>query len=333
MPKVYQFGCAPDARKDGFAHFSHTIQGVLEDIERMYEGQDLALVMGPEMHGQPGVHEFGVLSRTPKRGRTVVQRAGEDGAAFAYVRGFDGPPIELFVAQRATGLQRFAGKRPGAVGDALWVPMLGLMTATRKLGELNSESVTLGFHAGRQRWYVARERSGNGPQPYVEFAPDDLHLAMSSFAGHTRLPPPRVTIAWASTDVRSNKVVHYDAGIRTESAAQPWRVEPGHTYTLKVGRGDEATVHVREADGKVQWAFENDLQNWSPIDTFPRAVDYGMVFKRDGVTVWNAWGDDRGFAAHRSAEQSARQALAQTPTSKDAASIDARPIAQSATAL
>ena len=84
MPKVYQFGCAPDARKDGFAHFSHTIQGVLEDIERMYEGQDLALVMGPEMHGQPGVHEFGVLSRTPKHGRTVAQRAGEDGAAFAY---------------------------------------------------------------------------------------------------------------------------------------------------------------------------------------------------------------------------------------------------------
>lgn len=313
MPKVYEFGCAPDARNDGFAHFSHTIQGVLEDIKRMYEGQDLALVMGPEINGQPGVHEFGVLSRTPKRGRTVAQRAGEDGPAFAYVRGFDGPPIELFVARRgANGYERFAGKKQGVSGGALWVPMLGLMTATRKIGDLDSESVTLGFHAGRQRWFVARERSGDGPQPYVEFAPDDLHLAMSSFAGHTRLPTPRVTIAWASTDVRSNKVVHYDAGIRTESAAQPWLVEAGHTYTLKVGRGDDATVHVREDGGQLKWAFESDLQSWSPINTFPAAVDYGMVFKRDGVTVWNAWGDDRGFAAHRSAEQSKRQAVTKT---------------------
>lgn len=306
MPKVYDFGCAPDARKDGFAHFSHTIEGVLEDIERMYEGQDLALVMGPEIHGRPGVHQFGVLSRTPKRGRTVAQRAGESGPAFVYVRGFDGPPIELFVARRANGYERFAAKRSDVPGGALWVPMLGLMTALRKVNEHDSESVSLGFHVGRQCWFVARERSGNGHQPYAEFSPDDLHLALSAFAAHTKLPTPRVTIAWASTKVTSNKIVHYDAGIRTESPVQPWLIEAGHTYTLKVGSGRAVTVHVKDEDGELKWAYEDDLQSWAPISVFPPATDYGMNFKRDGATTWNAWGNELGFVSHRAAEQAIR---------------------------
>lgn len=301
MPTIYQFGRLPEARSDGFTYFSHTVSGTVESVSRTFAGQDVAIVMGAEYFGRPGEYQFGVMSRTPAKVRPTSGRKVSTAIQFAYTSG-SSEPLALVVANRANGLCYFAGASTGhRTPESVWHQLSGLLEARGQTKAGVVQAVSLGFHIGRQRWFVAREQSGDELQPYTEYAANELHLALKEFSAYTQLKTPRVTIAWVSTNVLENRLTHYDCGTRSDADVQPWAVEPGHTYTIKIGADRREPIHVRANNGLVQWAFACAPDSWAPINTFPAATDYGLIFMRDGQVMWNAHAEGQGFKAYAAA--------------------------------
>lgn len=63
-PKLYEFGCAPAARADGYGIFDRITHGTTEAVVADYAGQDVAIVAGASVFGSPGSYEFGVFRRS-----------------------------------------------------------------------------------------------------------------------------------------------------------------------------------------------------------------------------------------------------------------------------
>lgn len=63
-PKLYEFGCAPAARADGYGIFDRITHGTTEAVVADYAGQDVAIIAGASVFGSPGSYEFGVFRRS-----------------------------------------------------------------------------------------------------------------------------------------------------------------------------------------------------------------------------------------------------------------------------
>lgn len=63
LPKLYAFGCAPEAMKDGYSVFVSTEQGTEAEVMERYAGRDVALVRGASIYDLPGRIEYGVFAR------------------------------------------------------------------------------------------------------------------------------------------------------------------------------------------------------------------------------------------------------------------------------
>lgn len=61
--KTYEFGCAPQAVKDGFAPSVTVERGTLKSVLTKYKGQAVAVVYGASVFGAQNEFEFAVLQR------------------------------------------------------------------------------------------------------------------------------------------------------------------------------------------------------------------------------------------------------------------------------
>jgi len=64
MARLYEFGCATDARDDGFPHLTHTVDGTVDKVMASFADKDVALVKGAALAGLVGGYEFAVLQKT-----------------------------------------------------------------------------------------------------------------------------------------------------------------------------------------------------------------------------------------------------------------------------
>ena len=69
--QFYEFGCAPQAVKDGFNPSVTIFHGTTEEAQTKFAGQDVAVVYGASIQGSDGF-EFGVMSRTPSTKESAV---------------------------------------------------------------------------------------------------------------------------------------------------------------------------------------------------------------------------------------------------------------------
>lgn len=69
--QFYEFGCAPQAVKDGFNPSVTIFHGTTEEAQIKFTGQDVAVVYGASIQGSNGF-EFGVMSRTPSTKENAV---------------------------------------------------------------------------------------------------------------------------------------------------------------------------------------------------------------------------------------------------------------------
>lgn len=70
---TYEFGCAPQAVKDGYLPSVTIENGTLEGVLFKYEGQDVAVVYGPAVRGSENQFEFAILQRNPLMDKQVVE--------------------------------------------------------------------------------------------------------------------------------------------------------------------------------------------------------------------------------------------------------------------
>lgn len=61
--KFYEFGCAPQAVKDGFSSSVTIFRGTTAEVEIEYLEQDVAVVYGAKFYGTTDQFEFGILKR------------------------------------------------------------------------------------------------------------------------------------------------------------------------------------------------------------------------------------------------------------------------------
>lgn len=59
--KIYPFGCAPEAVKDGFDPKINN--GSLDEAKQKYDDKDVALVYGAKHFGKENDYEFAVMNR------------------------------------------------------------------------------------------------------------------------------------------------------------------------------------------------------------------------------------------------------------------------------
>lgn len=92
-PKLFEFGAAPEAKAEGYGSIVQTFVGSDQQALEKFKGIAVALVRGPEIFGQKGYFEFGVmeaksspsaegvvcqnLARTPAVQQVITQCGGD----------------------------------------------------------------------------------------------------------------------------------------------------------------------------------------------------------------------------------------------------------------
>lgn len=64
MLKIHEFGTAPQNVPAGY-RLKGEVSGTAEELQRRFAGQDVVLVRGAQMLGQPDVLVVGVFAPTP----------------------------------------------------------------------------------------------------------------------------------------------------------------------------------------------------------------------------------------------------------------------------
>ena len=62
--KIFEFGCAPEAVKEGYTSSIKLFTGTLEQVKKVYDGRDVAVIYGAKIFGANNEYEFGVMCRT-----------------------------------------------------------------------------------------------------------------------------------------------------------------------------------------------------------------------------------------------------------------------------